>query len=161
MDSPRPFWTQNHLQQRASSARGSSNPHRNSRLCAGKARETQCDMGSSLNSDHMEFLLQPHHRACRLLDPLRHFAAHVREKTIAFSTAVEAFMGIGMTIAVPYMINPDQADMGGKIGFFFGGLATLSCFWAFLRIPETVSYGRFEQSRFRLLPSYTGDRAAN
>jgi MFS transporter, SP family, general alpha glucoside:H+ symporter len=73
-------------------------------------------------------------------------AAHVREKTIAFSTAVQAFVGIGMTIAVPYMINPDQADMAGKIGFFFGGLATLSCFWAFLRIPETVSYSCFKRS---------------
>jgi MFS transporter, SP family, general alpha glucoside:H+ symporter len=66
-------------------------------------------------------------------------AAHVREKTIAFSTAVQAFVGIRMTIAVPYMINPDQADMGGKIGFFFGGLATLAWSWAYLRIPETVS----------------------
>jgi MFS transporter, SP family, general alpha glucoside:H+ symporter len=44
-----------------------------------------------------------------------------------------------MTIAVPYMINPDEADLAGKIGFFFGGLATLSFSQAYLRIPKTVS----------------------
>jgi MFS transporter, SP family, general alpha glucoside:H+ symporter len=88
-------------------------------------------------------------------------AAHVREKTIAFSTAVQAFVGIGMTIAVPYtMINPDQADMGGKIGFFFGGLATLSCFWAFLRIPETVSYGCSKRSHCSPLRGCASDRVA-
>jgi MFS transporter, SP family, general alpha glucoside:H+ symporter len=76
-------------------------------------------------------------------------AVHVREKTIAFSTAVQAFIGIGMTVAVPYMINPDEADLAGKIGFFFGGLATLSFSWAYLRIPETVSLHSVSRDGFR------------
>lgn len=67
-------------------------------------------------------------------------AMQVREKTIAFATAVQAVVGIGMTVAVPYMINPDQADLGGKLGFFFGGLATLCFGWAYFRVPETVSW---------------------
>jgi MFS transporter, SP family, general alpha glucoside:H+ symporter len=67
-------------------------------------------------------------------------AMHLREKTIAFATAVQAAVGIGMTVAVPYMINPDQAALGGKMGFFFGGLAALSCIWAYFRIPETVCF---------------------
>ena len=50
-------------------------------------------------------------------------ATRVRGKTIAVATAVQALMGIVMTVAIPYMINPDQADMRGKLGFFFGGLA--------------------------------------
>jgi SP family general alpha glucoside:H+ symporter-like MFS transporter len=29
-------------------------------------------------------------------------------------------MGIVMTVAIPYMINPDQANLRGKLGFFFG-----------------------------------------
>lgn len=62
---------------------------------------------------------------------------HVREKTIAFATAVQAFVGIGMTVAVPYMINPDQANLQGKMGFFFGVLAGVSCLWAYFRVPET------------------------
>jgi hypothetical protein len=44
-----------------------------------------------------------------------------------FATAVQALVGIVMTVAIPYMINPDQANLRGKLGFFFGGLAAL-CF---------------------------------
>ncbi|KXS94500.1 hypothetical protein AC578_4506 [Pseudocercospora eumusae] len=64
-------------------------------------------------------------------------ATRVRSKTIAIATAAQALLGIVMTVAFPYMINPDQADMRGKIGFFFGGLSAISLLWAFLRVPET------------------------
>lgn len=47
-------------------------------------------------------------------------ATKVRAKTIAVATAVQAVCGIVMTVAIPYMINPDQANMRGKLGFFFG-----------------------------------------
>lgn len=66
-------------------------------------------------------------------------AVHVREKTIAFATAFQAVLGICMTVAMPYMINPDQANLEGKMGFFFGGLSGLSLIWAYFRVPETVS----------------------
>ncbi|KAI4593778.1 hypothetical protein KJ359_009060 [Pestalotiopsis sp. 9143b] len=64
-------------------------------------------------------------------------AARVRSKTIAVATAAQGVIGIAMTVAIPYMINPDQADMQGKLGFFFGGLAALCYVWAFFRVPET------------------------
>jgi len=63
-------------------------------------------------------------------------ATRVRGKTIAIATAVQAMAGIVMTVAIPYMINPDQADMRGKLGFFFGGLALLCLVWAYFRVPE-------------------------
>lgn len=47
-------------------------------------------------------------------------ATKLRSKTIAIATAVQAVFGIVMTVAIPYMINPDQGDMRGKLGFFFG-----------------------------------------
>lgn len=65
-------------------------------------------------------------------------ATKVRAKTIAVATAVQAFCGIIMTVAIPYMINPDQANMRGKLGFFFGGLSAISLVWAWFRIPETM-----------------------
>jgi SP family general alpha glucoside:H+ symporter-like MFS transporter len=34
-----------------------------------------------------------------------------------------------MTVAIPYLINPDQANGRGKIGFFFGGLSLISLIW--------------------------------
>ena len=42
-----------------------------------------------------------------------------------------------MTVAIPYMINPAEANMQGKLGFFFGGLAGVCLIWAFFRVPET------------------------
>ncbi|KAK5133767.1 hypothetical protein LTR08_007417 [Meristemomyces frigidus] len=64
-------------------------------------------------------------------------ATKVRSKTIAVATATQAMLGIVMTIAIPYMINPDQANLRGKIGFFFGGLSAIGLCWAFFRVPET------------------------
>lgn len=63
-------------------------------------------------------------------------ATRVRSKTIAIATACQATAGIVMTVAFPYMINPDQANWRGKIGFFFGSLAAVSLVWAYFRVPE-------------------------
>jgi len=64
-------------------------------------------------------------------------ATRVRAKSIAVATAAQGALGCAMTVAIPYMINPDQANMQGKLGFFFGGLALLCLVWAYLRVPET------------------------
>ncbi|KAM0724202.1 hypothetical protein Q7P37_000084 [Cladosporium fusiforme] len=64
-------------------------------------------------------------------------ATRVRSKTIALATAAQALVAIAMTVAIPYLINPDQANGRGKIGFFFGGLSLLSLVWAWFRVPET------------------------
>ncbi|OCK82274.1 general substrate transporter [Lepidopterella palustris CBS 459.81] len=65
-------------------------------------------------------------------------ATKVRAKTIALATAVQAVLGIVMTVAIPYLINPDQANLRGKLGFFFGSLAALSLVWSYFRVPETI-----------------------
>lgn len=64
-------------------------------------------------------------------------ATKVRSKTIAVATAVQALVAIAMTVAIPYMFNPDQANIRGKIGFFFGGLAVLCLLWSYFRVPES------------------------
>jgi hypothetical protein len=43
-----------------------------------------------------------------------------------------------MTVAIPYMINPEQANLQGKLGFFFGGLALICLIWSYFRVPETM-----------------------
>ena len=37
-------------------------------------------------------------------------ATRVRSKTIGVATAAQATLGIVMTVAIPYMINPDQGN---------------------------------------------------
>ncbi|KJZ74252.1 hypothetical protein HIM_06258 [Hirsutella minnesotensis 3608] len=65
-------------------------------------------------------------------------ATRVRSKTVAIATAAQGLLGIVMTVAIPYMINSAQANMQGKLGFFFGGLAGLCMVWAYFRVPETM-----------------------
>ncbi|KAJ4292601.1 hypothetical protein N0V90_009264 [Kalmusia sp. IMI 367209] len=63
-------------------------------------------------------------------------ATRVRSKTIAVATAIQAIVGIIMTVAIPYLINPDQANLRGKLGFFFGGLSVPCLIWCWFRVPE-------------------------
>ena len=65
-------------------------------------------------------------------------ATRVRSQTIAAATAAQALMGIIMNVAIPYMISPEEANMQGKLGFFFGGIATAGFIWAYFRVPETA-----------------------
>jgi SP family general alpha glucoside:H+ symporter-like MFS transporter len=60
----------------------------------------------------------------------------VRSKTIAVATAVQAVVGIIMTVAIPYLINPAEANLKGKLGFFFGGLSLPCLVWCWYRVPE-------------------------
>lgn len=60
----------------------------------------------------------------------------MRSKTIAVATAIQAVVGIIMTVAIPYLINPDQAALRGKLGFFFGGLSVPCLAWCWFRVPE-------------------------
>lgn len=85
-------------------------------------------------------------------------ATRVRSKSIAVATAAQAIAGIVMTVAIPYLISPEQANLqgecceilaaedyrcpltvdSGKLGYFFGGLALLCLAWAWFRLPETM-----------------------
>lgn len=41
------------------------------------------------------------------------------------------------TFALPYAINPDQGNLGGKIAFIFAGVLAISTVFSFFMIPET------------------------
>ncbi|KAF9885302.1 hypothetical protein FE257_013019 [Aspergillus nanangensis] len=61
---------------------------------------------------------------------------NLRAKTAALATATQSVFGIVMNIVVPYMVNPDEANMKGKVGFVFGGLGVLATLLCFLYIPD-------------------------
>lgn len=60
----------------------------------------------------------------------------LRAKTTALATATQSVFGIAMNIAVPYMVNPDEGNMQGKVGFVFGGLGVLATVLCFIYIPD-------------------------
>lgn len=64
-------------------------------------------------------------------------ATRLRGRTIAIATAVQAAASIVFTIAMPYMLNPDQADWRGKAGFLFGGVSLVCYVWCYFRLPES------------------------
>jgi hypothetical protein len=63
-------------------------------------------------------------------------ASSLRARTTALATATQALFGIAMNFAIPYMVNPDQANLKGKVGFVFGGLAAIATVGSFFYIPE-------------------------
>jgi hypothetical protein len=60
----------------------------------------------------------------------------LRAPTIALATATQAVMGIAFNFAIPYMVNPDEANLKGKVGFIFGGLALIATTWSWFFVPE-------------------------
>ncbi|KFA56682.1 hypothetical protein S40293_06223 [Stachybotrys chartarum IBT 40293] len=60
----------------------------------------------------------------------------LKAKTMALATATQAVMGIAMNFAIPYMVNPDEGNLRGKVGFIFGGLALLGFAWSWVYVPE-------------------------
>lgn len=47
------------------------------------------------------------------------------------------FVGWASSFVFPYMINPDAGNLGGKIGFVYGGLTLVGFVGTFFLLPET------------------------
>lgn len=60
----------------------------------------------------------------------------LRAPTIAIATATQAAFGTLFNSVIPYMINPDEGNLKGKVGFIFGGLSAIASVWAFIFVPE-------------------------
>jgi sugar porter (SP) family MFS transporter len=60
----------------------------------------------------------------------------LKAKTMALATATQAVMGIAMNFAIPYMVNPDEGNLKGNVGFIFGGLALIAMVWSWFYVPE-------------------------
>lgn len=60
----------------------------------------------------------------------------LRAPTVALATATQSVMGVAMNFAIPYMVNPDEGNLRGKVGFVFGGLGLIGTIWSWFFIPE-------------------------
>ncbi|ESZ95886.1 hypothetical protein SBOR_3699 [Sclerotinia borealis F-4128] len=64
-------------------------------------------------------------------------SSSLRSRTVGLGIVVQSLFGILMNTAIPLLINPDAANLRGKIGFIFAGTSTIGTLWVWLRVPET------------------------
>ncbi|WVQ78292.1 hypothetical protein IAT38_000377 [Cryptococcus sp. DSM 104549] len=64
-------------------------------------------------------------------------SAKLRSKTVGIGICVNSLGSLLANIAIPYLVNPDEANLAGKVGFVFAGLSLLGIIWTWLYIPET------------------------
>ncbi|KIJ63765.1 hypothetical protein HYDPIDRAFT_175817 [Hydnomerulius pinastri MD-312] len=64
-------------------------------------------------------------------------SAKLRSKTVGIGTWTNALCSMVVNIVLPYLINPDEANLGGYVGFIFGALSFIGTVWAWYFIPET------------------------
>ncbi|KAI0725563.1 maltose permease [Fomitopsis betulina] len=64
-------------------------------------------------------------------------SAKLRSKTVGIGILVNSLCGMVMNIIIPYLVTPNEANLGGKTGFIFGGLCAIGTVWGYLYIPET------------------------
>ena len=50
---------------------------------------------------------------------------------------VNQLLSIIANTVIPYLVNPDEANLGGRVGFIFGVLAAWGSIWTWFCIPET------------------------
>lgn len=63
--------------------------------------------------------------------------SRLRAPTQALATIMNGLSGSIWAFCLPYAINPDQANMGGKIAFVFGGILVFAVVFIFFFVPET------------------------
>ncbi|ROV97361.1 hypothetical protein VMCG_06895 [Cytospora schulzeri] len=64
-------------------------------------------------------------------------SARLRGITIGLATVMYQVIAIALALVVPYLVNEDQAALGGKIGFLFAGIGGLCALYCFFCLPET------------------------
>ncbi|RFU23972.1 hypothetical protein B7463_g12368, partial [Scytalidium lignicola] len=92
----------------------------------------------------------------------------LRAKTMGLATATQSVFGTVINIVVPYLVNPDEAHLNGKVGFIFGGMSLMATLWAFFYIPELkgrtfdeIDYMYAHGVKPRKMGSYVFDNSGN
>lgn len=64
-------------------------------------------------------------------------SARLRSRVIAWGNICNQFFSLIIQIINPYMINPDEANLQGKVGWLFGGMSIFASVAAWYWVPET------------------------
>lgn len=63
--------------------------------------------------------------------------SRLRAPTQSLATIMNGLSSCIWSFALPYAINPDKGNMGGKIAFVFGAVLVFAAVFIFFMIPET------------------------
>ncbi|KAH7013116.1 general substrate transporter [Ilyonectria destructans] len=63
--------------------------------------------------------------------------SRLRAPTQALATMVNGLSASIWSFSLPYAINPDQGNLGGKIAFIFGAILVIATVFVYVMIPET------------------------
>ncbi|KAH9894604.1 general substrate transporter [Xylariomycetidae sp. FL2044] len=82
-------------------------------------------------------------------------APTLRQKTYSINAMQYWCVNTVFLQAIPYMINPDQGNLGGKVGFVFFGLSLPMCIFQYFNLPEMKgrNYAELQEMFDRKLPA--------
>ncbi|KAK9452801.1 general substrate transporter, partial [Dipodascopsis uninucleata] len=74
-------------------------------------------------------------------------ASHLRSKTIALALGIANMLGCMWSFVLPFIFNPDNADLEGKTAFIFCAFDVLSLVYLYFYQPETAnrSYAEIDE----------------
>jgi len=81
--------------------------------------------------------------------------SRLRVKTIAIGLATQNAFNTMWSFVLPYLFNPDKANLGAKVGFIFGGLSFFCLVYLWFYQPETAgrSYEELDELFMKRIPA--------
>ncbi|KAL4806577.1 general substrate transporter [Aspergillus unguis] len=82
--------------------------------------------------------------------------SRLRIKTIAIGLALQNSLYMMWSFVLPYLFNPDKADLGAKVMFIFGGLSVLCLVYLWFYQPETAgrTYAELDEMFYNRVPAW-------
>ncbi|CAI7597645.1 unnamed protein product [Penicillium manginii] len=81
--------------------------------------------------------------------------SRLRIKTIAIGLALQNALYTMWSFVLPYLFNPDEANLGAKVSFIFGGLCVICLVYLWFWQPETAgrTYGELDEMFMKKVPA--------
>lgn len=81
--------------------------------------------------------------------------SRLRVKTIAIGYSLQSAINVMWQFVIPYMFNPNEANLGAKIAFIFGGLCFFCLVYLWFYQPETAgrSYQELDEMFAKGVPA--------
>lgn len=82
--------------------------------------------------------------------------SRLRVKTIAIGLALQNALYMMWSFVLPYLFNPDKANLGAKVMFIFGGLSVICLVYLWFYQPETAgrTYAELDEMFYKRVPAW-------